>query len=102
MQNHSPSSLNPGQAVVIGRHRDSFLLRHQPPPPFSLKPLITPPFLCWFYFVLKDAPNACKVFDDSPVRDCVSYNTMINGLVRVGRVDCYPLVRPWRIVELGE
>ncbi|BAT95859.1 hypothetical protein VIGAN_08267800 [Vigna angularis var. angularis] len=44
--------------------------------------------LLQFYFVLRDAPNACKMFDESPVRDCVSYNTMINGLVRAGRADC--------------
>ncbi|XP_027934874.1 pentatricopeptide repeat-containing protein At2g22410, mitochondrial-like [Vigna unguiculata] len=43
--------------------------------------------LLQLYFVLRDAPNACKVFDESPVRDCVSYNTMINGLVRAGRAD---------------
>ncbi|RDX89044.1 Pentatricopeptide repeat-containing protein, mitochondrial, partial [Mucuna pruriens] len=44
--------------------------------------------LLHFYFVFWDACNACKVFDESPVRDCVSYNTMINGLARVGRASC--------------
>ncbi|KAK7345504.1 hypothetical protein VNO77_16108 [Canavalia gladiata] len=44
--------------------------------------------LLHFYFVLGDAHNACKVFEQSPVRDCVSYNTVINGLVHAGRAHC--------------
>ncbi|TKY52936.1 Pentatricopeptide repeat-containing protein mitochondrial [Spatholobus suberectus] len=44
--------------------------------------------LLHFYFGFGDARNACKVFDESPVRDCVSYNTMINGFVRAGRASC--------------
>ncbi|KHN48283.1 Putative pentatricopeptide repeat-containing protein [Glycine soja] len=40
------------------------------------------------YFVFGDARNACRVFDESPVRDSVSYNTVINGLVRAGRAGC--------------
>ncbi|KAK7355542.1 hypothetical protein VNO80_14800 [Phaseolus coccineus] len=41
-----------------------------------------------FYFAFGDVHNACKVFHESSVRDRVSYNTMINGLVRAGRADC--------------
>ncbi|KAK7277505.1 hypothetical protein RJT34_22519 [Clitoria ternatea] len=44
--------------------------------------------LLHFYSVFGDVCGACKVFDESPVRDCVSYNTMINGFVRVGRAGC--------------
>ncbi|CAJ1968542.1 unnamed protein product [Sphenostylis stenocarpa] len=44
--------------------------------------------LLQLYFVFGDARNACRVFDGSPVRDCVSYNTMINGFVRAGRAGC--------------
>ncbi|XP_027367133.1 pentatricopeptide repeat-containing protein At2g22410, mitochondrial-like [Abrus precatorius] len=44
--------------------------------------------LLHYYFVFGDTNNACKVFEQSPVRDCVSYNTMINGLVHVGRPRC--------------
>ncbi|KAK2354722.1 pentatricopeptide repeat-containing protein, mitochondrial [Trifolium repens] len=41
-----------------------------------------------FYCVFGDVDNAYKVFEESPVRDCVSYNTMINGFVRAGFVSC--------------
>ncbi|KAJ1392224.1 Tetratricopeptide-like helical domain superfamily [Sesbania bispinosa] len=37
-----------------------------------------------FYCVFRDPHNAYKVFEQTPVRDCVSYNTMINGFVRAG------------------
>lgn len=44
--------------------------------------------LLHFCCVFGDVCNAYKVFEKSPVRDCVSYNTMINGFVRAGRVSC--------------
>ncbi|XP_061357166.1 pentatricopeptide repeat-containing protein At2g22410, mitochondrial-like [Gastrolobium bilobum] len=44
--------------------------------------------LLHFYWVFRDAHNACKVFEQTPVRDCVSFNTMINGFVHAGRARC--------------
>nr|KYP33353.1 Pentatricopeptide repeat-containing protein At5g66520 family [Cajanus cajan] len=44
--------------------------------------------LLHLHFVFRDALSAAKVFDESPVRDCVSYNTMIRGFARVGRAGC--------------
>ncbi|GAU40341.1 hypothetical protein TSUD_154380 [Trifolium subterraneum] len=41
-----------------------------------------------FYCVFGDVDNAYKVFEESPVRDCVSCNTMINGFVRAGVLSC--------------
>ncbi|CAI8583491.1 unnamed protein product [Vicia faba] len=41
-----------------------------------------------FYCAFGDVDSACKVFDEIPVRNCVSYNTMINGFVRAGFVSC--------------
>ncbi|KAK7267764.1 hypothetical protein RIF29_20443 [Crotalaria pallida] len=40
------------------------------------------------YCVLGDMQNACKVFDESPVRDLVSFNTLINGFVQAGFARC--------------
>ncbi|XP_057425778.1 pentatricopeptide repeat-containing protein At2g22410, mitochondrial-like [Lotus japonicus] len=44
--------------------------------------------LLHFYCVFRDAHNAYKVFEQIHVRDCVSYNTMINGFVRASRAGC--------------
>ncbi|KAL2323246.1 hypothetical protein Fmac_027625 [Flemingia macrophylla] len=44
--------------------------------------------LLHFHFVFRDPLSAGKVFDESPVRDCVSYNTMINGFARAGLTGC--------------
>lgn len=41
-----------------------------------------------YYCVFGDAHDAYKLFEESPVRDCVSFNTMINGFVRAGFVSC--------------
>ncbi|KAL4338967.1 pentatricopeptide repeat-containing protein At2g22410, mitochondrial-like [Arachis hypogaea] len=44
--------------------------------------------LLHMYCVLQETPYACRVFDESPVRDIVSYNTMMSGFVQAGRVGC--------------
>ena len=44
--------------------------------------------LLHMYCVFGETIYACKVFEESPVRDCVSYNTMISGLVQAGRAGC--------------
>ncbi|KAL8232663.1 hypothetical protein R6Q57_002441 [Mikania cordata] len=37
-----------------------------------------------FYCKLQDFKSACKLFDEMPQRDCISWNTMINHLSRNG------------------
>ncbi|KAE9612326.1 putative tetratricopeptide-like helical domain-containing protein [Lupinus albus] len=40
------------------------------------------------YCVFRDMRHASMVFDESPVRDLVSYNTLINGFVEAGFASC--------------
>lgn len=41
-----------------------------------------------FFYVFRNAHNAYKVFEQTHVRDCISYSIMINGFVRAGYAVC--------------
>ncbi|KAJ7972345.1 Pentatricopeptide repeat [Quillaja saponaria] len=44
--------------------------------------------LTHLYCAFRDVEHACYVFDRSPVRDVVSYNTMISGCVQADKLRC--------------
>ncbi|KAI5419353.1 pentatricopeptide repeat-containing protein At2g22410, mitochondrial isoform X1 [Lathyrus oleraceus] len=51
-----------------------------------------------FYCVFGGVDSACKVFEESSVRDCVSFNTMINGFVHAGFVGgCFRVFEEMRV-----